>query len=139
MTKSNYTIFFLLLMGILVGGANWIYEVFHIWGFIFPCFLYGIGFGIFLLLERQQQAQRVQRLRQKYDNEDLFKKIISGSIWYKQSLEELIDAIGLPQQISYEVMKVNKREIWKYDHQGGDRYNLIVLLENDSVISWERY
>lgn len=139
MTKSNYTIFFLIIMGILLGGYHWVYETFHIWGFVFPLFLYAVGFGLFLLIENQQSSKRIQRLRRKYSDPELVEKIISGTIWYRQSLDELIDAIGLPVEISYEVMKVNKREIWKYEHQGGAQYNLIVTLENDKVISWERY
>lgn len=138
MTKSNYSIFFIILMGILLGGASWVYEVFHIWGFIFPCILYGFGLILFLILEKHQKIKRIQRLNLKYEDQLLIEKIINGEIWYKQSLDELIDAIGLPHRIVYEVMKVKKREVWKYDHQGGERYNLMVTLENDSVISWER-
>ena len=75
-------------------------------------------------------------LRQKYTNEETLNKIFKGIVWQRESAEQLIDSMGNPVTVDSRMLKTKKKEIWKYDHQGGNRYNLRITLEDDVVVGW---
>lgn len=75
-------------------------------------------------------------LREKYRNEEIVNKVFKGIVWQRESAEQLIDSMGNPVAVDSRMLKTKKQEIWKYDHQGGNRYNLGITLEDDVVIGW---
>ena len=50
----------------------------------------------------------------------------------------LIDSLGQPQDIDTKVLKTKKKEIWKYNHNGGNRFGLRITLDNDIVVGWDQ-
>ncbi len=74
----------------------------------------------------------------KYQDKETVNNIISRQFWQGQTAEQLIDAIGAPEDIDVKVLKTKKKEIWKYDHQRGNRYELRITLDNDIVVGWDQ-
>jgi hypothetical protein len=65
-------------------------------------------------------------------------RILAGDIWVGQTEEQLREALGGPVDIDEKVMKTKKREVWKYDQSGVNRFNTRVTLENGAVTGWDR-
>ncbi len=74
----------------------------------------------------------------KYQDKEVVDNIMRRQFWQGQTAEQLIDAIGEPEDIDVKVLKTKKKEIWKYDHQRGNRYELRITLDNDVVVGWEQ-
>lgn len=80
---------------------------------------------------------RTAYLKQKYNNIAIVQAIIDGKIWETMTEEQLIDSIGKPEAIDHKQMKQKYRDVWKYQHRGGNRYHLRVTIENGFVIGWD--
>lgn len=87
--------------------------------------------------QRSRGQQRVLFLRSRYLDGEIAERIIAGQMWQGQSSEQLVDALGRPKSIEQKVFKARKREVWKYDHRGGNRYGLRVIMEDGVVVGWE--
>ena len=91
--------------------------------------------------EKQRQAERAARrarLLQKYGDEEVVQLMMQGSVWEGQTAEQLIDSIGKPEDLDQKVLKTKKKEVWKYHHEGANRYGLRVTLDNDVVVGWNK-
>lgn len=84
-----------------------------------------------------KKARRNELMR-KYDNAQLVEAIMSRSFWQGQTKDQLVDSLGNPQDIDEKVLKTKTKEIWKYDHLGGNRYGLRITIENDEVVGWDK-
>lgn len=80
---------------------------------------------------------RTAYLKQKYNNIAIVQAILDGKIWETMTEEQLIDSIGKPEAIDHKQMKQKYRDVWKYQHRGGNRYHLRVTVENGLVIGWD--
>lgn len=81
--------------------------------------------------------ERVARIRRKYGHTEEAEKIIQRQAWVGQTAEQLQDSIGPPEDIDEKVLKTKKKEVWKYQRTGANRYALRITLENDRVIGWD--
>ncbi|MBE8233387.1 MAG: DUF2845 domain-containing protein [Endozoicomonadaceae bacterium] len=79
-----------------------------------------------------------QRLIDKYQDSGLVNDLMKGIFWQGQSAEQLFDSLGEPEDIDTKVLKTKKKEIWKYDHEGGNRYGLRITLDDDVVVGWDQ-
>jgi hypothetical protein len=77
-------------------------------------------------------------LTKKYKDVEIVNKLMDGYFWENQTAEQLIDSIGKPADIDVKVLKTKKKEVWKYNHKGGNRYGLRITLDNDTVVGWEQ-
>ena len=75
---------------------------------------------------------------EKYQDEALVEKLMKCSFWQGQSSDQLLDSIGNPEDIDEKVLKTKKKEVWKYNHQSGNRYGLRITLDNDIVVGWDQ-
>lgn len=82
--------------------------------------------------------QRRVMLLEKYGNHEVVENIISRSFWQGQTAEQLMDSLGNPHDTDFKVLKTKTKEVWKYRHQGANRYGLRITLENDEVIGWDQ-
>lgn len=92
-----------------------------------------------IVRERQREEMRRERhaeLTEKY-NEEIADKIMVGEIWQEQTLEQLEDSWGEPDDKDVKILKTKSKEIWKYDEIGKNRYRKIVTIENGLVVGWE--
>jgi hypothetical protein len=97
--------------------------------------------GIKLYRAKQQEKdakQREKELMTKYRDAVTVGKIMSQNVWLGQTAEQLKDSLQSPLAIDNQQLKTKKREVWKYDRRGVNRYGLRVTLENDVVVSWDQ-
>lgn len=91
-------------------------------------------------IERQRKAEelelRTAYLAEKYKDDSIVQAILSQKIWEGMTAAHLFDSIGEPEAIDQKYMKTKSREVWKYHHQGSNRYLLRVMLENGLVVGW---
>ncbi len=87
-------------------------------------------------LRQKARAEWEAEMYAKYGTR-IGKDIISGRVWQGETDEQLRDSLGRPVDIDEKVLKTKRREIWKYRHQGANRYGLRITLENGAVVGWE--
>jgi len=63
-----------------------------------------------------------------------FGRIMQHSFWEGQTSEQLIDSLGNPLSVDQKIFKSNKREVWKYNRKGSNRYGLRITLDGDTVV-----
>lgn len=85
----------------------------------------------------QYKMLRLSYLMEKYRDEKVVRMIMERVIWEGMSTEHLFDALGSPEAIDQKYFKQASREVWKYHHQGGNRYSLRITLENGNVVGWD--
>lgn len=88
--------------------------------------------------KKEAKKARREALMQKYNDESIVNNIMGGMIWQQQTAEQLTDALGKPHAIDSKILKTKKKEVWKYHHQGANRYALRIILEDDVVIGWDK-
>ncbi len=93
---------------------------------------------LLLIIRAILKHVRSKNLMAKYQDKEVVDNIMRRQFWQGQTAEQLIDAIGEPEDIDVKVLKTKKKEIWKYDHQRGNRYELRITLDNDVVVGWEQ-
>ena len=130
-----------VVIGALIAG---IVKFFENVGVVVPAVITAIGISIYLWTKHakkkaQQRQLEVRRaeLLEKYKDKTVVDSILAKRIWVGQLREQLIDSLGQPHDIDQKVLKTKKRELWKYDHKGGNRYMYRITLENDVVVGWE--
>lgn len=135
MTKAESQLLgWLIIIGIPVYGIVQLGEQIGWEGVIGIC-----AFLPFLYVLFKLTLKKIRRswLMSKYNNEERVNKLLAETIWQGQTVEQLIDTIGKPHDIDQKVLKTKKKETWKYNHQGANRYGLRVILDNDEVIGWD--
>lgn len=106
--------------------------------------LYFLGFIIAILVVlvvvymKFKYQKRRESLMKKYNNKKLVDKIMNNTLWQGQTAEQLIDSLGKPKAIDQKILKSKKKEIWKYNYRGGNRYGLRISLDNDIVVGWDQ-
>lgn len=101
----------------------------------------GIAIVIIALIIWSQSVQTKKRregLMAKYNDESLVDLIMKKSFWQGQTSAQLHDSLGAPADIDEKVLKTKKKEVWKYNPQGGNRYGLRITLDNDVVVGWDQ-
>ena len=82
-------------------------------------------------------AQKRRKLLSKYGDNEVVEKLMNQTIWQGQTNEQVVESLGIAEDIDQKVLKTKKKEIWKYGSEGGNRYRLRITLENDIVVGWE--
>jgi hypothetical protein len=106
------------------------------WNVIFVGIIVVIIFSV--LVKIMSKKARRAKLMEKYNNDQLVDAIMRQSFWIGQTKEQLVDSLGNPQDIDEKVLKTKTKEIWKYNHSGGNRYGLRITIENGEVIGWDK-
>jgi hypothetical protein len=84
-----------------------------------------------------ERNKRRAQLMEKYQDESLVDKLMERSFWQGQTSEQLFDSLGPPEDVDQKVLKTKKKEVWKYNHQGGNRFGLRITLDDDTVVGWD--
>lgn len=139
MTKKETTtislIAFLIIFGVILTAIG---KFFKTVGFIVPVIVGVIAIGFYWLYNSNKKKGKLTYLRNKYKDEEIVQKIFAGYFWQGQTSDQLIDSLGKPMDIDEVVLKTKKKKIWKYQHQGGNRYGLRITLEDNTVVGWEQ-
>jgi Ni,Fe-hydrogenase I cytochrome b subunit len=98
--------------------------------------LAGVIVGIATIAFAQRQS-RLLHLRTKYSDERIVELILARNYWQGQTAEQLRDSLGSPLGIDRKAMATRKREVWKYNRRGSNRFGLRITLDNDVVTNWD--
>ena len=82
-------------------------------------------------------SRRRSILMAKYKNESLVDDIVQSNFWQGQTADQLMDALGKPDDIDEKVLKTKIKSVWKYNHLGGNRYGLRINLDDGVVSGWD--
>jgi len=88
--------------------------------------------------KKRQRNERFAYLWAKYRDGRLVHALMSEQFWEGQTASLLKDSLGPPAAIDNIQMKSRKREIWKYQPNGINRYLLRITLDDDVVVAWEQ-
>ena len=93
-----------------------------------------------LYLEKveRKKKERIAYLTDKYHDKEIVNRIIKGYFWQGQTSEQLIDSLGNPLDVDEKILKTKKKEIWKYNSDGMNRFRLRITLEQDIVVGWDK-
>lgn len=134
-TKSDGALLvILMIIGLPIYGLSKIYESV---GWIPIISVFGTIIVLFFGNKYYKRKRKLSYLREKYQNEELAQKIFNNYFWEGQSADQLRDSLGLPVAIDNKLLKTKTKEIWKYNHQGGNRYSLRITVENGYVVGWD--
>ncbi len=78
-----------------------------------------------------------EQLLDQYHDEKVVDDILNQVIWEGESHEQVHASLGEPVAIKSLVRRTKKKEVWKYGHEGGNRYRLRIVLDNDRVVGWK--
>jgi hypothetical protein len=84
------------------------------------------------------EEERRDRIYTKYGKTPLAEKLIARTIWTGETAAQLRDSLGQPLDVDQKVLKTKKKEIWKYNQTGTNRYALKITLDNDEVVGWDQ-
>lgn len=133
--KQSEAIGILIIVALIIGV---IVKFFETVGFIIPIIVIGACIGIYFFYQSSKKKKRLEYLKQKYIDDEIVNNLFKGVIWQGETAEQLINSIGNPVAVDNKLLKTKKKEVWKYDHQGANRYNLRITLENDIVVGWDK-
>ncbi|MHB8773000.1 MAG: hypothetical protein ACYC7J_18550 [Syntrophales bacterium] len=85
----------------------------------------------------KEQGARRTALMGKYGDAKVVEAIMTHSYWQGQTSEQLRDSMGHPYDIDEKVLKTKRKEIWKYNPLGANRFGLRITVENDIVVGWD--
>lgn len=91
-----------------------------------------IGIKVALYKKRQDY------LLEKYPDQELRQRVQGQMIWQGQTSDQLLDALGKPEDVDIKVMKTKRKETWKYRPTAKERYGLKVTIEDDVVVGWDK-
>ena len=106
------------------------------WGVITGVIAAGIVF--YLWSKSNKTKKRREYLIDKYQDLSLVEDLMNQCFWVEQTADQLIDSLGYPVNVEQKMLKTKKKEVWKYFHQGGNRYSLRITLDNDHVVGWDQ-
>ena len=136
MTKAeSQLIVWAIIIGLPIYGITQIGESMG-WSMLIGIF--GIAIILYFVFKSAQTKKRRNSLMAKYQDVTIVDNLMKQSFWQGQTSEQLLDSLGNPEDIDEKILKTKKKEIWKYNHQGSNRYGLRITLDNDLVIGWEQ-
>jgi len=136
MTKAeSQLIMWAIIIGLPIYGITQLGESMG-WGVLIG----GVAAVIALVIwyNATQTNKRREKLMTKYQDNDLVEKLMERSFWQGQTSGQLLDSLGTPVDINKKILKTKKKEVWKYNHQSGNRYGLRITLDNDIVVGWDQ-
>ena len=94
-----------------------------------------VGFSLFRFIKAKIKRSA---LMARYGDKNLVREIEQGYFWKGQTSQQLLDALGEPDDVDEKVLKTKTKAIWKYGHLGGNRYELRITLDNLIVTGWDK-
>lgn len=131
---KNVAIGWLVIIGLIGVKVKFFENV----GYVVPSIIVAVIAVVYFINKAVKKRRRLSYLRGKYKDEELVQKVFAGYFWQDQTAEQLIDSLGQPVEVDRKVLKMKKKEIWKYAHQGANRFGLRITLENDIVVGWDK-
>ena len=93
--------------------------------------------ALVIILKIAAKKRKFEHLMSKYGDPTIVDHILNHRYWQGQTAEQLLDSLGSPHGIDRKLLKTIKREVWKYNPRGVNRYGLRITLDNDAVSNWD--
>ena len=136
MTKVEIQgLFWLAVIGLPI---YWISQLGESLGWVPLILIVFVIIGFFVWYQVEKTKKRRAALMVKYQDKEIVESLMNQSFWQGQTADQLIDSLGSPEDIDQKILKTKKKEVWKYNHQGANRYGLRITLDNDSVVGWDQ-
>ena len=81
--------------------------------------------------------QRRKQLTEKYGDPEIARRIMKKVLWQGETQEQLLEALGTPEDIDQKILKTKSKEVWKYRPSGKNRFGLKVTLDDGIVVAWD--
>jgi hypothetical protein len=96
--------------------------------------------GVFLVVwyKYAKRKARIEYLSGKYGDARIVDLIMRHCYWQGQTAEQLTDSRGNPEAKDDKLLKTKKREVWKYNRAGVNRYALRITLDDGIVTGWDQ-
>ncbi|MGI9326266.1 MAG: hypothetical protein ACR2PZ_13675 [Pseudomonadales bacterium] len=95
-----------------------------------------VRFG-FSVSKEYRSIRKRERLLALYPDEKIVDDILNQVLWEGESHEQVLASLGEPEAINSLQRRTKKKEVWKYGHEGGNRFRLRIVLDNDRVVGWK--
>ena len=82
-------------------------------------------------------VQRRKQLTEKYGDPEIARRIMKKVLWQGETQEQLLEALGTPEDIDQKILKTKSKEVWKYRPSGKNRFGLKVTLDDGIVVAWD--
>ena len=123
----------------MIAAAGWaISKLLDTVGLVMPLLIILLAIAAIICHKIIRRKRRIQLLLDKYGNEEIVQRIMNQHFWQGQTAAQLLDSIGNPMGIDRKAMATRKREVWKYNSIGKNRYGLRITLDDDVVIGWDQ-
>jgi len=132
-TETKVVSLFVVIAIIAIAVAFYFFNIHY----LMPALALAALLFIYALIKFLIKRKRINKLVDKYQDEETVIKIMNGQIWKGMSLVQLFDSLGQPDDIDEKVLKTKRKQIWKYHHSGGNRYKLKITLDDDIVVGWD--
>lgn len=83
--------------------------------------------------QRKLAEKRHQELLEKYGDEEVVARILAKDCWLGQTAEQLLDALGSPEDTDTKKTSRLTREVWKYKKIAANRHALKITVSNNEV------
>lgn len=134
-TKAENT---LIAAAVVIGLPFYgLMKIFETVGWIIPVAAVVAVVILVVWYQHDKKQKRLSQLRQKYQNEEVVQKIFNGYFWQGQTEEQLRDSLGPPVDVDHKLLKTKTKNVWKYQHQGANRFGLRITVENGYVTGWD--
>jgi hypothetical protein len=91
-----------------------------------------------VVLQQKYNIEIQNALKQQSYNNKILYAVDTGIVWKGQSAEQLIGVIGKPVAVDSRVLKTKTKEIWKYLETRKNQFALKIIIENNTVVGWEK-
>ena len=91
-----------------------------------------------ILLSQVSRKRRRNELLQKYGDQNIVERIMSGDVWQGMTRDQLVDCLGQPLAIDQKVDGHKLTEICKYKRDGTNRFRLRVSVRDGVVVGWQQ-
>lgn len=136
MTKAETQgILWIVIIGLPIYGIMKLGESV---GWISLIILVALVIGLAVWLHMSKLKKRREMLLNKYHDSALVESLMARKIWQGQTAEQVLDSLGNPHDVDQKLLKTKKKEVWKYHHQGANRYGLRITLDDDQVVGWDQ-
>ncbi len=105
-------------------------------GGVFIALIVGV-IALIIFLKIAAKKRKLEYLTGKYGNPTIVDHILNHRYWQGQTAEQLADSLWSPHGVDRKLLKTIKREVWKYNPRGANRYGLRITLDNDIVNTWD--
>jgi hypothetical protein len=134
--KAENTLLGFVIVVALIGWA--ISKTLDATGLVVPVVIFSVLVLGIVWYKHDQRQKRIVYLRTKYGDERVVEWILQRRFWQGQTSQQLMDSLGNPRGIDRKSMATRKREVWKYNPRGVNRFGLRITLDNDIVANWDQ-